>query len=28
VAMSKLRLYEDYGPENYYGGRYAKYYQQ
>jgi polysaccharide biosynthesis transport protein len=26
VAMSKLRLYEHYGPEDYYTGRYAKYY--
>jgi succinoglycan biosynthesis transport protein ExoP len=26
VAMSRLRFYENYGPEDYYGGRYAKYY--
>jgi len=26
VAMSKLRLYEHYGPEDYYSGSYAKYY--
>jgi succinoglycan biosynthesis transport protein ExoP len=27
VQLSKLKLYEDYGSENYYGGRYTKYYQ-
>jgi succinoglycan biosynthesis transport protein ExoP len=26
VTMSKLKLYEHYGPEDYYTGRYAKYY--
>jgi len=26
VTMNKLRLYEHYGPEDYYSGRYAKYY--
>src|SRR5262249_12317782 len=28
VAMNKLRLYQDYGSENYYGRRYTKYYHQ
>jgi polysaccharide biosynthesis transport protein len=27
VELDKLKLYEDYGSENYYGGRYTKYYQ-
>jgi len=27
VKLDKLKLYEDYGSENYYGGRYTKYYQ-
>jgi succinoglycan biosynthesis transport protein ExoP len=27
VKLNKLKLYEDYGSENYYGGRYTKYYQ-
>lgn len=27
VKLDKLKLYEDYGSENYYGGRYSKYYQ-
>jgi polysaccharide biosynthesis transport protein len=26
VALNKLRFYENYGSEDYYGGRYAKYY--
>ena len=26
VAMNKLRFYESYGSEDYYSGRYAKYY--
>jgi succinoglycan biosynthesis transport protein ExoP len=26
VALNKLKLYENYGSEDYYGGRYAKYY--
>jgi polysaccharide biosynthesis transport protein len=26
VTMSRLKLYEHYGPEDYYSGRYAKYY--
>jgi polysaccharide biosynthesis transport protein len=26
VTMNRLKLYEHYGPEDYYTGRYAKYY--